>query len=370
MRKLASIQKIESIHPIAGCDQIGLAQVLGWNVIVRYDQFKAGDLCVYFEIDSLLPETETFAFMRSKSFRVRTMKMKGVVSQGLCMPLWILPEKDYTTGDDVTDLLGVKKYDPEAAEAANASSSDKQSKYTPFQRFLLRHKLTAPLGRKLCGQANTKRPFPSFVSKTDETRAETIPWVLERKDITFEAHEKIDGQSGTFFYRRDKKCFGFFHKDTFGVCSRNYWLVKKDHSSYWSVADRYTLDAALPLMLDKINDGSSWICLQGECIAPGVQQNKYQVKEPDLYCFNLITEKGGRMDSLKAAELVKPFGLKWVPLVDGAYTMPDTIEALQAFAHGQSQLAPILREGIVFRNYAEHLSLKCVDPQFLLHWKE
>lgn len=367
MRKLASIQKIESIHPIEGCDQIGLAQVLGWNVIVRYDQFKAGDLCVYFEIDSLLPETEAFEFMRPKSFRVRTMKMKGVVSQGLCMPLRILPERAYAVGDDVTDLLGVKKYEPEADAPAPTS---KQSKYTPFQQFLLRHKLTAPFGRKLCGQKKDKLPFPDFVSKTDETRVETIPWVLERKDITFEAHEKIDGQSGTFFYSRDKKCFGLFHKDTFGVCSRNYQLVKKDDSSYWSVADRYMLDAVLPLMLDEIHDGSAWVCLQGECIAPGVQKNKYKVDTPDLYCFNLITEKGGRIDSLKAAELARHFGLKWVPLVDAAYTMPDTMEELQAFAHGQSQLAPILREGIVFRNYAEHLSFKCVDRAFLLKWKE
>ena len=366
MRKLASVQRIETIHPIEGCDQIGLAQVMGWQVIVRYDQFKEGDLCIYFEIDSLLPETEAFEFMRSKSFRVRTMKMKGVISQGLCMPLRILPEKEYAVGDDVTDILGVKKYEVEA----EPSVPSEKSKYTPFQKFLLRHKLTAALGKRLCGQGNFKRAFPSFVQKTDETRVENMPWVLKEKNILFEAHEKVDGQSGTFFYRKGKKCFGLFHKDVFGVCSRNYWLVKKDNSSYWSVADRYTLDVVLPLLLKEANDGSSWICLQGECIAPGVQKNKYHVDQPDLYCFNLITENGGKMDSIPASALVQKFGLQWVPLVDGGYSLPDTVEALQAFVHGESKLYPTLREGIVFRNYEKGISFKCVDPAYLLKWKE
>lgn len=98
MRQLATIQKITAIDPIPDRDQIGLAHVLGWRVIVRYDQFAVGDLCVFFEIDSLLPEKPEFEFMRARKFRVKTLKMAGVISQGLCMPVSILPPADYSEG--------------------------------------------------------------------------------------------------------------------------------------------------------------------------------------------------------------------------------------------------------------------------------
>lgn len=360
MRKLASIQRIERIDPIPSCDNIGLAKVEGWQVIVRYDQFEPGDLCVYFEIDSLLPEKEVFEFMRPKSFRVKTMKMRGVFSQGLCMPLSILPPNTtYLVGDDVTDILGVTKYEPPTeAEHTRPTPAPKNPILAFFNRLFRRKKCPAE-----------GAPFPDFVSKTDETRVENMPWVLKKKDISFEAHEKVDGQSGTFFYRKQKR-FGIFPADGFGVCSRNYRWPKPDNSSYWAVAKRYRLRTILPAILRAVDDGSSWICLQGECIGPGIQQNKYHLTSPDLYCFNLITEKSGKLDSLWAAELVADFGLTWVPLICEKYTLPDTVDELRSFVHGDSKLYPTLREGIVFRNYSHNLSFKCVDPAYLIKWKE
>lgn len=358
MRKLASIQRIERIDPIPNCDQIGLAKVEGWQVIVRYDQFKPDDLCVYFEIDSLLPEKEMFEFMRPKSFRVRTMKMHGVVSQGLCMPLSILPDKTYHVGDDVTAVLGVTKYEPPTEEDTCLTPTPTNPVSAFFHRLFRRKKCPA-----------NKAPFPTFVSKTDETRVENMPWVLGEKSIVFEAHEKVDGQSGTFFYRKQKR-FGIFHADDFGVCSRNRRLLKPDNSSYWTVAEQYRLRAVLPAILRAVDDGSSWICLQGECIGPSIQQNKYHLTSPDLYCFNLITEKSGKLDSLWAADLVSDFGLKWVPLICREYTLPDTVDELRTFVHGDSKLYPTLREGIVFRNYSKNISFKCVDTAYLIKWKE
>ncbi len=358
MRKLASIRRIEAIAPIAGCDQIGLAKVDGWQVIVRYDQFKEGDLCIYFEIDSLLPEKDVFEFMRPKSFRVRTMKMKGVVSQGLCMPLSILPAGAYDIGCDVTDILGVVKYEPPTEETSAQTSAPANPARAFFRRFFRGKKRPA-----------NKLPFPSFVSKTDETRIENMAWILDDKNTRYEVHEKIDGQSGTFFYCK-KKRFGIFPADDFGVCSRNFRLPQKNASSYWQVADKYRLRDVLHKMLKKINDGSSWICLQGECVGPGIQQNKYHLSDCDLYCFNLITEKSGKLDSIYAADLSSGFGLKWVPLISESYVLPDTVDELRAFAHGESALFPTLREGIVLRNYTKNISMKCVDPAFLIKWKE
>lgn len=112
MRHLASVQVIEDITPIEGKDRIVLAKVLGWRVIVQKADFNVGDKCVYCEVDSVLPEKPEFEFLRSKNFRIKTMKMAGVISQGICFPMSILPY-DCSIGDDVTNVIGVKQYEPD-----------------------------------------------------------------------------------------------------------------------------------------------------------------------------------------------------------------------------------------------------------------
>ena len=118
MRKLASIQKITALRPIENADKIEVATVLGWQVVVQKGQFKEGDFCVYIEIDSILPDKPDFEFMRERKFRVKTIKLRGQVSQGICFPISILlkaTDKDLILreGDDMTELLGVRKYDPQ-----------------------------------------------------------------------------------------------------------------------------------------------------------------------------------------------------------------------------------------------------------------
>ena len=370
MRKLASVQKIEAIHPIEGRDQIGLAVVLGWQVIVRYDQFREGDLCVYCEVDSVLPEVPEFEFLRKCNFRIKTMKMAGVVSQGLCLPMSHLPNGNYAIGDDVTELLHITKYEPQEEVQQDDAEPNSKKKVSKFRQWMFRCPVTAGLAQQIWGNSIKRKSFPDFIAKTDETRIQSMPFMLNRKDITFEAHEKVDGQSGTFFLRKYKKLFGLRTEYDFGVCSRNLRLFREDSSSYWSVVNRYHIRDVLRKLLDDCKDGSEWVCIQGECVAPSVQGNKYHVDKSDLYCFNLITEKRGKIDSLEAEKILCPHGLKWVPLVEANYRLPDTIQEIEAYAHGDSQLYPTLREGIVFRNYEKGISFKCVDPLFLLKWKE
>ena len=105
MRHLASIQKILNINPIEGADKIEQARVKGWNLVVGKGEFKENDLCVFFEIDSILPDKPEFDFMKNKKFRVKTIRLKGVISQGLALPLSILPEGNYKEDDDVTEIL-------------------------------------------------------------------------------------------------------------------------------------------------------------------------------------------------------------------------------------------------------------------------
>ena len=115
-RKLASIQRITAIDPIPEADKIVCATILGWKVVVLKNQFKVGEFCIYIEIDSILPEKPEFEFMRERKFRVKTIKLRGQVSQGICFPLSILPSGHpfIEEGSDVTEVLAIKKYDPQA----------------------------------------------------------------------------------------------------------------------------------------------------------------------------------------------------------------------------------------------------------------
>lgn len=359
MRKLASIQTITDITPIEGKNRIVLASVLGWKVIVTKADFHVGDKCIYVEIDSQLPERPEFEFLRSKKFRIKTMKMAGVLSQGICFPLSILPPGEYEVDQDVTELLGVTKYDPEEVEDFKPAHAPKKW-YQDV--WLMKYKWYRRLIRLLTG-TNYRRTsgFPSFISKTDETRIQTAPWFLKDKENKYVLTEKVDGTSMTACLIRHKR---FLPKDKFEyiVCSRNMQLGR-DNSIYWQVSDKYNIEAALKNLIGS----RDWIAIQGECIGPKVQGNKYGRTEPELYVFNLITPTG-RAGSVKAKNILEPFGFNFVPIVNENYTLPDTVEEMLAEAHGQSVLGDTLREGLVVRSKDGTISFKAVDPEFLLYY--
>ncbi|MBR4023526.1 MAG: hypothetical protein IKI94_13215 [Ruminococcus sp.] len=359
MRKLASIKAISDIIPIEGKDRIVLAMVDGWSVIVKKDEFKIGDKCVYVEIDSVLPAKPEFEFLSKNNYRIKTMKMAGVISQGICFPLSILPEGEYKLEDDVTEIIGIKQY--EKTMDKETEGSEVSTKAKKYPKFLMRFKWF----RKLVLPKKQKKGFPDFISKTDETRIQNMPFILNDKREWI-VTEKIDGQSGTFCLVRHKSRIPLI-KDKFEyiVCSRNLRLGAKDNSSYWRVSDKYQIENALKNMIGD----RDWIALQGECIASNVQGNKYKVTEPDLYIFNLIYPTG-RMNSLTAQSICNQHGLKFVPIIATDYVLPDTVNEVLDYAHGQSQLHETLREGLVFRSKDGKQSFKAVDPLFLLKHDE
>lgn len=362
MRKLASIKTVSAISPIPNKDRIVLAAVDGWNVIVKKDEFQVGDKCVYVEIDSVLPEKPEFEFLRPKNFRIKTMKMGGVVSQGICFPLSILPDKlgGYALDEDVTEVIGIHQFertmDVEPLQQERDASSLKK-----YPRFLMRYAWF----RRLVLPKKKSKGFPSFIDKTDETRIQNMPWILNDKREWI-ATEKVDGQSGTFCLVRYKSKIPFV-KDKFEyiVCSRNCRLGPPDKTSYWCVSRRYNLEKVLHELIGE----NEWVCIQGECIAPNVQGNKYKVGEPDLYVFNLIYPDG-RLGSLDAKKICEGKGLKFVPIIATHYVLPDTVNEVLDYAHGQSVVGSTLREGIVFRSVDGKQSFKAVDPLFLLKYDE
>ena len=220
------------------------------------------------------------------------------------------------------------------------------------------------LAFKLLLPKKKKNEWPSWVVKSDEERIQNMPWILENKS-KFIATEKIDGTSSTYTLKRIKK-----NKYKFIVCSRNVVQSTPDKKCfyeknvYWDIAKKYNIEKVLE---DLIGD-NKWITLQGETIGEGIQKNKYNIKGLDFYAFNLITQKQGKINSLDAEKILRDQGIKFVPIIDANFILPDTIEDLMKYSTGESKLYNTLREGIVFRNYDQNISFKCVSNDFLIKW--
>lgn len=356
-RALAHIEKIEWIKPIVGKDRIALAGVLGWTVIIQKSDYEIGQKCVFCEIDSVFPEKPEFEFLRSKKFRIKTMKMSGVLSQGICFPLSILPEGNHEIGDDVTDIIGITHYEP-TMDKEEVSDIENKKTAKKYPKFLMRWAWF----RKLVLPKKQSKGFPSFISKTDETRIQNAPFYLEM-DCNYVATEKVDGQSGSFTLQRVKGKH-FWNRDTydFAVCSRNLRKMEEDTSSFWSVAEKYNIEQ----ILHQLIGDNEWVAIQGECVASNVQGNKYKVTEPDLYVFNLIYPSG-RVGSVEAKKIVGEYGLKFVPIIDESVNLKGmSVADVLKYATGKSQLYDTLREGIVFRSLDGKQSFKAVSPEFLI----
>jgi hypothetical protein len=359
-RKLASVQRIVDIRPIQDADFIEVAKVLGWECVVKKsDGFKVGDLVVYVEVDSIVPDRPEFDFLRERKFKVKTIKLRGQVSQGLVLPLSILPKGNYKEGDDVTNILGIIKYDPQAELEQKLMEEKKQINKKRIYKFLSR----TPFIRRILPKRKTYK-FPEFIKKTDEDRIQLFPNICEEyKDLTFSVTEKLDGQSATYFLLKNtKKIFGLFPKTNyiFGVCSRNLYLPKENNSSYWKIAKKYNIRN----VLEKLIGNNDYIVLQGEIIGPGIQGNKYQLSDYDFYVFNYIYPHA-QFNTIEAKNVLEPYGIKVVPILEDMKLKP-TIQDMVEYSKGKSKLLPIEREGIVIRNYEKNLSFKVVNPDFLL----
>lgn len=263
-RALSYIVKIDDIKPIYGADNISLAYVMGWRVIVKNDEFNIGDKAVFFEIDSKVPSDDIrFEFLAERKFAIKTMKLNkfGVISQGLLMPLSVFPElSNAEVGTDVTDILKIKYYVAEDNER-KASAPNKNAKYTSmvarhqnlFKKKWAKWLMKRNWGRKILfiffgKKKDSPRAFPSkfsYIHKTDEDRIENQPWRLESNEKWL-ATEKLDGTSSTYILeRKQHKKFEFY------VCSRNVRQQDEkqacyhDHNIYWDMAFKYNIEAHL-----------------------------------------------------------------------------------------------------------------------------
>ena len=353
MRKLASIQTVNALEPILNADAIERMRILGWWVVVKKGEFRPGDKVVYCEIDSLLPERPEFEFLRASSFKlaqtdasgatvlpagfhIKTVKLRRQVSQGICFPLSILPEgATLDEGADVTEQLGVRKWEP-----------------------------PVPVGMG----GRVKGGFPGFLPKTDETRVQVLEPVLERhRGKIFYVTEKLDGTSFTAFLRDAE----------FGICSRNLWMDESDESN---LLVRVTRRLKLEEKLREVRERCGFdLAVQAEVIGPGIQKNKYELKEVTLRVFNVLDVRSYRLlDHAVMLEVIGELGLDAVPQL-GTIALNHSVDELVAFSEGTSVLNPkAQREGVVLRPLVEEfdqdvggrLSFKAINPKFLLKYDE
>ena len=267
MRTLASIQKITNIREIKGADKIAVAEVLGWEVVIRKEEFKIDDLCIYIEVDSIVPERKEFEFLKERKYRVRTIKLRGQLSQGLCLPLndcfglgSLIIE-----GTDVTEKLGIIKYDPEAVKEQRLLDQLNATKKSRIEKFLLKNKWYVRFFTK-----EKSKGWPKFIKKTDEERIQKLPWICEtEKDTIFTATEKLDGclDENTIIKTEDGE------KTIKEICKAQYkgkilsynitnkkkeWNNIKNHSIKENINNWYELELENGIFLKITDDHKIW----------------------------------------------------------------------------------------------------------------
>jgi RNA ligase (TIGR02306 family) len=342
-RKLASIQEIIKIEPIEGADRIELAYVLGWQCVVNKGQFKPSDKAVYFEIDSFLPIKEQFEFMRASSyrktdimgegFRLKTMKFRGQISQGLLLPVDQFPEirEDAQLGDDVTELLGVRKWEIE--ERATTGGT-------------------------------TIGTLPYDVPHTDETRIQAEPELLkEFSGLEYYISTKMDGSSHSVS----------LDENGFHVTGHNYEYKDDGKSAFYELIKSMELEKKMKAYAEK--NTLHVLTIQGEFCAPGIQKNRLKLLKPEWYVFT-IRENGKRIGLNRMLEICKELEVASVPIEEVDMDLPSkypTIDALLERADGEYPNGG-KKEGIVIRPtepvFSERisgaLSMKVVNNKYLL----
>ena len=382
-RALAYVVTIDEIRPIEGYDRVEYARTNGWWVIInKADNLSVGDKCVYFEVDSKVnPLDERFAFLEKRDYRIKTIKMCKVYSQGLLIPLSNFPELgDLDVNTDVTDALKVIYYVP-ADNERKANTPDPNAKYKSMAarhpklakqkwfRWLMRRGwgrkfLFVFFGKKKDTPKGWPAHFP-FIHKTDEERCENLPQMLGHPNPLI-VTEKLDGTSTTFILeRKGKKKFEFY------VLSRNVRQRDEkqscyhDHNIYWDMAFKYDVENKLREYLGD-HPNLTYVCIQGESVG-SVQGNPLKLAEDDFYAFNFIDSEGGRWASDVAAGEVAKMGIKWVPILDTHFMMPNDMEEFKQMATAKSAVNPaVMREGIVLRDPATDFSFKNVSREYLL----
>lgn len=360
-RKLASVQRVKDIHPIEGADRIEMLQILNWECVAKKGEFSVGDLVIYFEIDSLLPDIPLFEWLRGSSwsqklnkYRIRTQTLRGQISQGLIVSIDLLSDMEMQIngnisnvvieeGLDLTELLHIEKYEPPETNGS--------------------------LGRLINHEW--------YVPKSDEIRIQVcaedvLPHYMNLSPDDWYASIKLDGTSCTF---------GLF-EDGYLVGGRSQWY--QDENMY-TTAIKKCGDIQTKLE-DYKNINGTYVVFQGELCGPGIQKNRLGLKEKEVFVFNAFASKTGKYGSYTQCplpymlRLCQKFGLKHVPIIehnkfdfkqtsDITETVNNLLKYVETLKYGDyfdTASSNQLAEGAVFRTEDMTYSFKVVSNKYLL----
>lgn len=339
-RRLATVRLIDAVDPIPGADAIEVATVGGWKIVVKRGEYSVGDLAVYLEVDSWVPhDLAPFLtkpghapkeFEGVKGERLRTIRLRKQLSQGLLLPLSVLNVKvdgqEYETladeGTDVTEILGILKYEK-------------------------------PLPACLRGTARGN--FPVDIPKTDQDRIQNKKreFHQEFREHRWEVTEKLHGSSCTFYMDTE----GVFH-----VCSRNLDLVRDENNAYWKVAIAYDVE-------QKMRDFSLLgYAIQGELVGEGINGNQYGIAGLDFFVFDIYKVGQGYLRGIVRFLVTEDLKLKHVPIISTWTELTENnMDYFLAYAEGKSKLNGSEREGLVWKSEDDpSVSFKVISNKWLL----
>lgn len=327
MRKMATVRVIDSILPIPDADSIECAVIGGWKVVTKKGEYKPGDLAVYCEIDSWIPHElapflskgEPKEYNGVKGERLRTVRLRKQLSQGLLLPYSTVGDI-YGEGDDVSEVLNIQKWE-------------------------------APVSPQLAGQV--KGTFPSQIPKTDQERVQNLKRELANCDsVLFEVTEKMEGSSMTCYLIDGE----------FGVCSRNMDLKRDENNTFWKVAIEEDIEQKLRTY------GADNFAIQGELIGPGIQGNIYKLISHHFKVFDVYDiQEGYYLLPEDRKTFVDAIGLKHVPVLGTHLLVDPDIDSILLTAEGTSALNPNQeREGVVYKSMSSQFSFKAISNKYLL----
>lgn len=376
-RELAYIAKVLNTESLCGYDNVHLVTVLGWKCVAPVNIHK-GDLVVYFEVDSLLPKDDNrFSFLASKKFRIRAIKICGVVSQGLILPLSEFPElKRCKEGDFVTDKLHIEKYDPDTI-----NEGDVKSKVSDFQRavdchpkffknplikYLIKYKTARWLFSKIFVKKKDKCSWPEWLPKTGSERIQNMPHLFGCKD-KYIITEKVDGASTSFILNE---------KDKYIVCSHNV-IKNPDKNSaggnfyknnIWAESGvNYNIESVLRSLKKDLK--LKTVAIQGETYGDGIQKRNYSLKNKHGFVVFHIWLDGVRIPIKDMISVCDKYNLPHVHVYNYEYSIPDTVEqTIEDVDNSKSNIDGGDIEGFVFYSQDGQQNFKCVSPNFLMKY--
>lgn len=398
VRELAFLVKIDNIKPIEGRDRVECAEVGGWTVMVQKNQFHPGDIGIYFEVDSKVPEKEPFLFLDKRKFKIKIQKFKTPSgqfwSQGLLMHPsdfgWIVEEDIVIDNKGVahaadgesrflTKLLDVtyadaednkRKAEPNPDKAINAALArhpkfaKKYGKTVKKNKFL-RWFFVLLWGKKRIDNA---KAWPSHIAaKTDVERIQNMMYVLKNKE-PFVATEKVDGSSCSIMCER-----GSFGKIKKYICSRNVVFDAPDQECfydtniYYEAYQKYNLGEKIVQILKNYDLPN--VALQMEVYGEGIQKRNYSTKEHKIAVFHIVSNRV-KLPMEKVVEICEKYDIPHVPILNTNYILPDTLEELQNYVEGEnSKIDGLPKEGIVFYDKKTGQQyFKFVSPEFLIKY--